>query len=145
MHCQCTPDSSACRVLRSLQINAVWTEKMSGLSRYNLNSAFLLQHLILLFLNPRNLWSSARPVCLHGSEMFLLSFWEYCQYTSLPPSDATVLLRVYVLFHLDRRNVRPFLLYVYACRINRLHLLQKDVGRSFVGSRQSKHITPLVA
>lgn len=83
---------------------------MSVLSRYNLNSAFLLQHLIQLFLNPRNLWPSAQPVSLHGSKKFLLSFWEFCQYTSLPLSDATVLLHVYVLFHLDQRNVRPFLL-----------------------------------
>lgn len=50
-----------------------------------------------------------------------------------------------VLFRVDQCNVRPLLLYVYACRINRLHLLQKDVGRGVVGSRQSKHIPLFVA
>lgn len=46
---------------------------------------------------------------LHGSEVFPHSFWEYCQYTSLPHSDVTV-LHIHVLFHLDQSNARSFLL-----------------------------------
>lgn len=79
------------------------------LSTYNLNSALLFQHVPLLSLKPRNRWSSAQPAGLHGRQMFLPSSWECCQYTSLPLSDAPVLLRVYVLFPLDQRNVRAFL------------------------------------